>query len=140
MIECLLGRKGQPRGAQLHAMYLSDQKGWSQDTPLPRPHLRVSSGVVGISCWRSLHTCGHLRLLHLGSFLFAVAKDFANLILSWCFLFLYSITMLYVALEVFFVCFCFFFLSSCGLIFVDGILISSWNMSFDLVLSKRKLI
>ena len=25
-------------------MNLSDQKGWSQDPPLPRPHLRVGSG------------------------------------------------------------------------------------------------
>jgi len=29
-------------------MYLSDQKGWSQDPPLPRPHLRVGSGGEGI--------------------------------------------------------------------------------------------
>ena len=28
----------------MYAMYLSDQKGWSQDPPLPRPHLRVGSG------------------------------------------------------------------------------------------------
>ena len=44
MIEHLVGRQGQPRGAQVHAMYLSDQKGWSQDPLLPRPHLRVGSG------------------------------------------------------------------------------------------------
>jgi len=42
------GRQGQPRGAQLHAMYLSDWKGWSQDAPLPRPHLRVGSGGEGV--------------------------------------------------------------------------------------------
>ena len=29
-------------------MHLSDQKGWSQDPPLPRPHLRAGSGGVGI--------------------------------------------------------------------------------------------
>jgi len=33
----------------VHAVYLSDQKGWSQYSPLPRPHLRVSSGGEGIS-------------------------------------------------------------------------------------------
>ena len=44
VIEHLVGRQGQPRGAQVHAMYLSDWKGWSQDPSLPRPHLRVGSG------------------------------------------------------------------------------------------------
>ena len=48
VIKHLVGRQGQPRAAQLHAMYLSDQKGWSQDPPLPRPHLRVDSGGEGI--------------------------------------------------------------------------------------------
>ena len=32
----------------MHAVYLSDWKGWSQDAPLPRPHLRVGSGGEGI--------------------------------------------------------------------------------------------
>ena len=49
MIEHLVGRQGQPRGAQLHAVHLSDQKGWSQDPSLPRPHLRVGIGGKGIS-------------------------------------------------------------------------------------------
>ena len=44
VIEHLVGRQGQPRGVQVHATHLSDQKGWSQDPPLPRPHLRVGSG------------------------------------------------------------------------------------------------
>jgi len=48
VIEHLVGRQGQPRGAQLHAMQLSDQKGWSQNPPLPRPLLRVGSGGEGI--------------------------------------------------------------------------------------------
>jgi len=48
VIEHLVGRQGQPRGAQVHAMPLSDQKGWSQDPPLPRPHLRVGSGGKGV--------------------------------------------------------------------------------------------
>ena len=32
--EHLVGRQSQPRGAQVHAMHLSDQKGWSQDPSL----------------------------------------------------------------------------------------------------------
>ena len=49
VIEHLVERQGQPRGAQVHAMQLSDRKGWSQDPPLPRPHLRAGSGGKGIS-------------------------------------------------------------------------------------------
>ena len=49
VMEHLVGRQGQPKGAQIHAVHLSDQKGWSQDPPLPRPHLRVGSGGKGIS-------------------------------------------------------------------------------------------
>jgi len=44
VIEHLVGRQGQSRGAQMYAVHLSDQKGWSQDPPLPSPHLRVGSG------------------------------------------------------------------------------------------------
>ena len=43
-----MGRQGQTKGAQVHAMFLSDQKGCSQDPPFPRPHLRVGSGVENI--------------------------------------------------------------------------------------------
>ena len=43
-----MGGQGQPRGAQAHAVQLSDQKGCSQDPPLPRPHLRAGSGGKGI--------------------------------------------------------------------------------------------
>jgi len=32
----------------VHAMHLSDQKGWSQDPPLPSPHLRIGSGGEGV--------------------------------------------------------------------------------------------
>ena len=46
--EHLVGRQGQPRGAQVYAMHLSDQKGWSQDPLLHRPHLSVGSGGMGI--------------------------------------------------------------------------------------------
>ena len=49
VIEHLVGREGQPRGAQVHAVYLSDWKRCSQDAPLPRSHLRVGSGDKGIS-------------------------------------------------------------------------------------------
>ena len=48
VIEHLVGRQGQPREAQVQAMQLSDWNGWSQDSPLPRPHLRVGRGGKGI--------------------------------------------------------------------------------------------
>ena len=48
MSEHLVGRQGQPKGAQVYAMYLSDWKEWSQVPPLPRPHLSVGSGGKGI--------------------------------------------------------------------------------------------
>ena len=41
-------RQGQHRRAQVHAVHLSYQKGWSQDTLLPRSHLRVGSGDKSI--------------------------------------------------------------------------------------------
>jgi len=44
LIGHLVGRQGQPRGAQVYAMYLNDQKGWRQDPRLPRPHLRAGRG------------------------------------------------------------------------------------------------
>jgi len=49
VIKHLVGRQGQPRGAQVHAIYLSDWKEWSQDPPLPRPHLRVRSRGENLS-------------------------------------------------------------------------------------------
>ena len=48
VIEHLVGRQGQPRGAQLHVMYLSDQKGWILAPALSRPLVRVGSGGKGI--------------------------------------------------------------------------------------------
>ena len=48
LIEHLVGRQGQPRGAQVYAMQLSDWQGWSQDPPLPSLHLRVGSGGEGV--------------------------------------------------------------------------------------------
>jgi len=47
VIEDLTERQGQPRGAQVYAMHLSDWKGWSQDPPLPRAHLRAGSEGMG---------------------------------------------------------------------------------------------
>ena len=97
LMEHLVGRQGQPRGAQVHAMQLSDWKGWSRDPPLPRPHLRVGSGGGGISCWRSQTTSGltrvssfcpsflYLWLLCLSSFSFAAGKGFATMLLLWYF-------------------------------------------------------
>ena len=58
VMEHLVGRQGQPREVQVHYMHLSDWKRWSQDPPLPRPHLRVGSGSKSISHWRSLPTWG----------------------------------------------------------------------------------
>jgi len=42
------GRQDQARAAQVHAMQLSDQKGWSQDPRLPSPHLRGGSGSKSV--------------------------------------------------------------------------------------------
>ena len=39
VIEHLVGKQDQPRGAQVHAVHLSDQKG-HQDPSFSRPHLR----------------------------------------------------------------------------------------------------
>jgi len=41
VIEHLVGRQGQPKGAQVHAVHMIEYKGCP---PLPRPHLRVGSG------------------------------------------------------------------------------------------------
>ena len=48
MIEHLVGRQCRPRGAQVNVMPLSDQKDWSQDPLLPRPHLSVGRGGKSI--------------------------------------------------------------------------------------------
>ena len=78
MIKHLVGGQGQPRGAQVHPICLSDGKGWSQDPPLPSPHLRAGSGGDGISLeipaslrpskgkWLFLSSFLCLWLLHLG--------------------------------------------------------------------------
>jgi len=77
----------------VHAMYLSDRKGWSQDSALPRSHLRVGSGGKGnpsgdcflfevfCGCAAFLSSFLHPRLLYLGSFSFAAAGDFATVLL-----------------------------------------------------------
>lgn len=49
VIEHLVGRQDQPRGAQVHAVHLSDQKGWIPAVLLLRPHVKVGSGGKGVS-------------------------------------------------------------------------------------------
>lgn len=48
VIEHLVERQNQPRGAQVDAMHLSVRKGPSQDPPLPSLLLRVGSRGKGI--------------------------------------------------------------------------------------------
>ena len=80
VIEHLVGRQGQARGAQVHATDLNDWKCWSQDPSLPRPHLKVGSGGKSIL----LEMAAYLRL--------SVGKDivffFVVVGLFVCFLFL----------------------------------------------------
>ena len=99
VIEHLVERQGQPRGVQVQAVHLNNWKGWIY--PPPGPHLRVGSGSKAISCQRSLPTWGLPKVssfffihfcMYLGLFSFAVAKDFATLLLLLYFLSHYSIT------------------------------------------------
>jgi len=87
----------------VYAMHLSEQKGWSQDTPLPRPHLRVGSGDEGIwleirVSWRSSKGKQFFFFLflypqrYLGLISFAAAWDCATLLLLLYFPSHYSIT------------------------------------------------
>ena len=88
--------EGRANPGELRCMQCSWVTG-SQDPPLPRPHLRVGSGEVRESCWRSLHARVLLEvssffslflgpgLLCLDIFLFAVASDCATLLLILCF-------------------------------------------------------
>jgi len=46
--EYLGERQGQSRGTHVHAVHLSDWKGWKLAPLLPRPHVRVGSGGKGI--------------------------------------------------------------------------------------------
>jgi len=39
--------RANPGELRVHAVQLRDWKGWSQDPPLPRPHLRVGRGGEG---------------------------------------------------------------------------------------------
>jgi len=103
VIEHLVGRQDQPRRAQVHAVPLSDWKGWSQDPPLPRPHLKVGHGGKATllefpAClWPSKGKQAfclcflYLQLLHLGLSVFATAKGFTALLLLLYFLLHYSI-------------------------------------------------
>ena len=92
-------------------MYLSDQKGWSRDPPLSRPHLRVGSGGNSICCRRSLSIWGLPKvsnsfpsfqqtwLLHLSLFSFAIAKVFATSLLLQYFPSHYSIIQAFCARQ-----------------------------------------
>jgi len=84
VIEHLVGRQGQPRGAQVHVMQLSDQKGWCQDPPLPRPHLRVGRGEVRISLRRFLPTGGLSKVSSFSSFVFVYMTAVFGLVLICC--------------------------------------------------------
>jgi len=53
-------------------MNLSDQKGWSQDPPLPSPHLRVGSGGEGI-LWEIYAYLRPSKGKQLSSFIFVCA-------------------------------------------------------------------
>ena len=103
VIEHLVGRQGQPRGAQVYAMQLSDWKGWSQDPPLPSLHLRVGSGGEGVLLeipaylrpskgkqLFSLHFCVHgcciwacYHLLQLMTVLLYLCCTFHHIIVLW---------------------------------------------------------
>ena len=93
MIEHLVGRQGQPSGAQVHAMYLCDWKGWSQVSPLPRPCLRAGSGGKGIL----LGIPAYLRLSRSKQILFLCFYAYSCCIcflLAFCFLLLFFLVSL----------------------------------------------
>jgi len=75
--EHLVGRQGQSRGAQVHAMLLSDQKGWILAPPLPRPPLRVGSGgrAISLEIPTSLRSSEGKQLLSFSSLPVAVAFE-----------------------------------------------------------------
>jgi len=99
----------------VHAMHPSDQKGWSQDAAIPRPHLRVGSGGMavlleipaylrpskGMQIFFPLFLCP--QLLRLGLLSLTAAQDLATLLSLLCFSLLYSTRVLYVL--VFFCCY-----------------------------------
>ena len=62
VIEHLVGRQGQLRGAQVHTVQLSDRKGWILAPPFPRPHLKAGSGSESVCGWSSLCSCGLLKV------------------------------------------------------------------------------
>ena len=49
VIEHLVGRQGQPRGAQVHAMLLSDEVLEPGSTP-SQPSFKGAGGVMRVSC------------------------------------------------------------------------------------------
>lgn len=102
VIEHLMGRQGQPRGAQVHAMYLSDWKEWSQDPSLPRPHLGIGSGSKMFLSGNLCFLEGLTALLKVSSFfilflclplLCLSGSSLAVALLLWCFV-VFSIVLL----------------------------------------------
>ena len=87
-----MGRQGQPKGVQVYATHLSNWKGWSQDPPLHRPHLRVGSGDEGISLespayWRSSKGKQFFFFFFVGLFVF------------WFFVGLFFLSLLFLCLQ-----------------------------------------
>ena len=75
VIEHLVGRQGQSRGAQVHATHLSDKNWWNQDLPLPRPHLRVDTEGISLEIPAHLSFSEGEKLLSFTSVLRAVVFD-----------------------------------------------------------------
>jgi len=81
VIEHLLGRQGQSRRAQAKAMHLSDWKGWRQDTPFSRSHLRVGSGGLSLDIPAYLRPSKGKQLF---LFIFACVAAAFGLVLIYC--------------------------------------------------------
>jgi len=62
VIEHLVGGQGQPRGAQVQAMYLRDWRRWRQNPPVSQTSFKSWQGEMRVSCWRSLCAGGLLKV------------------------------------------------------------------------------
>ena len=96
-------------GAQVHAMYLSEQKGRSQNPHLPRPHLRVGSGGKGISLGNPCVTWGLLKVSRFFLFVSVLLPAAFGWVLTWYGLgFCYSVVV--AALSIMLQCYRFLYL------------------------------
>ena len=96
-------------GAQVHAMYLSEQKGRSQNPHLPRPHLRVGSGGKGISLENPCVTWGLLKVSRFFLFVSVLLPAAFGWVLTWYGLgFCYSVVV--AALSIMLQCYRFLYL------------------------------